>query len=226
MKPQAYEALQKAKALFRHPAEVDDIPESVTQAVEPIRKPRVVLLPPNAPKFDAKTIEEEHKKMDKQKQDLAQAVAKQKQATTIQPSKLIDKYVEMSTAEACADCIKKGITKPAEIAKLTGKNINQVYTALWHLRKGNSKKFKSLKKKMPPAYASIAKPQAPQQVKAKDNEWDREPTAYEDAHMVVLKSRAEYELELGELRARVAELEKREVEALVIIKYLERKVGK
>ena len=165
MKPQAYEALQKAKALFRHPAEVDDIPESVTQAVEPIRKPRVVLLPPNAPKFDAKTIEEEHKKMDKQKQDLAQAVAKQKQT---------DKYVDMSTNEACAECIKMGISKPSEIAKVTGKNINQVYTALWHLRKGNSKKFKSLKKKMPPAYASIAKPERAAQVKAKDNEWDRE----------------------------------------------------
>ena len=208
MKPQAYEALQKAKALFRHPAEVDDIPESVTQAVEPIRKPRVVLLPPNAPKFDAKTIEEEHKKMDKQKQDLAQAVAKQKQT---------DKYVDMSTNEACADCIKKGITKPAEIAKLTGKNINQVYTALWHLRKGNSKKFKSLKKKMPPAYASIAKPERAAQVKAKDNEWDREPTAYEDAHMVVLKSRAEYETEIAKLVAENLELK-------TVIKYLERKV--
>jgi hypothetical protein len=218
MKPQAYEALQKAKALFRHPAEVDDIPEFVTQAVEPIRKPRVVLLPPNAPKFDAKTIEEEHKKMDKQKQDLAQAVAKQKQATTIQPSKLIDKYVEMSTAEACADCIKKGITKPAEIAKLTGKNINQVYTALWHLRKGNSKKFKSLKKKMPPAYASIAKPERAAQVKAKDNEWDREPTAFEDAHMVVLKSRAEYETE-------IAKLVEENLELKAVIKYLERKIG-
>ena len=208
MKPQAYEALQKAKALFRHPAEVDDIPESVTQAVEPIRKPRVVLLPPNAPKFDAKTIEEEHKKMDKQKQDLAQAVAKQKQT---------DKYVDMSTNEACADCIKKGITKPAEIAKLTGKNINQVYTALWHLRKGNSKKFKSIKKKMPPAYASIAKPERAAQVKAKDNEWDREPTAYEDAHMVVLKSRAEYETEIAKLVAENLELK-------TVIKYLERKV--
>ena len=216
MKPQAYEALQKAKALFRHPAEVDDIPESVTQAVEPIRKPRVVLLPPNAPKFDAKTIEEEHKKMDKQKRDLADALAKQKQATTIQPRKLIDKYVEMSTAEACADCIKKGITKPAEIAKLTGKNINQVYTAMWHLRKGTSKKFKSIKKKMPPAYECIAKPQAPQQVETK-NDWDREPTAYEDAHMVVLKSRAEYETEIAKLVAENLELK-------TVIKYLERKV--
>ena len=165
----------------------------------------------------------------------------------MQQPKQTDKYVDMSTNEACADCIKKGITKPSEIAKLTGKKINQVYTSLWHLRKGTTKKYKSIKKKMPAPYACNGQPEQAAQVKTKDEfewsgetippfrppqslnkiqaDWDREPTAYEDAHHVVLKSRAEYELELGELRARVAELEKREVEALVIIKYLEGKAN-
>jgi len=98
MKPQAFEALQKAKALFRHPAEIeqDEIPEQITQAPEPIRKPRVVLLPPNAPKFDAQSMKEEQKQMNQPKQ--------------------IDKYVGMSTNGAVADCIKMGITKPSEIA--------------------------------------------------------------------------------------------------------------
>ena len=226
MKPQAFEALQKAKALFRHPAEVehDEIPEQITQAPEPIRKPRVVLLPPNAPKFDAKTIEEEHKKMERQQKDLAQAVANQKQ---------IDKYVGMSTNGAVADCIKMGITKPSEIAKLTGKKVEQIYTSLWNIRKGNIKKFKKVAKKMPPPYASIRKPQEAQQVEAKDfknikplsDDFDREPTAWEDAHRVVFKSREEYEAELDRLHLRISDLLIEKQEQATIIKYLERKAN-
>jgi hypothetical protein len=224
MKPQAFEALQKAKALFRHPAEVeqDEIPEQITQAPEPIRKPRVVLLPPNAPKFDAQSMKEEQKQM-----------SQPKQPTPIQPVKQIDKYVGMSTNGAVADCIKMGITKPSEIAKLTGKKVEQIYTSLWNIRKGNIKKFKKVAKKMPAPYASIRKPEEAQQVEAKDfknikplsDDFDREPTAWEDAHRVVFKSREEYEAELDRLHLRISDLLIEKQEQATIIKYLERKAN-
>ena len=219
MKPQAFEALQKAKALFRHPAEVeqDEIPEQITQAPEPIRKPRVVLLPPNAPKFDAQSMKEEQKQM-----------SQPKQPTPIQPVKQIDKYVGMSTNGAVADCIKMGITKPSEIAKLTGKKVEQIYTSLWNIRKGNIKKFKKVAKKMPAPYASIRKPEEKKVGKGSleiNNDFDREPTAWEDAHRVVFKSREEYEAELDRLHLRISDLLIEKQEQATIIKYLERKAN-
>jgi hypothetical protein len=210
MNPKAVEALQKAKALFAHPAEVrvDDIPDSATP-VEPIRKPRVVLIPTNAPKFDKETMKQEHKK-----------------------AELIDKYVGMSTTKAVAECVKMGITKPSEIAKLTGKNINQIYTATWKIRNEKTKKYKSVAKKMPAPYECMTKAQAPKHAAPKANwetpSWEapmddfdprREPTAYEDAHMVVLKNREQYEEEIAKLVAENLELK-------TIVKYLEGKVGK
>ena len=224
MKPQAFEALQKAKALFRHPAEVeqDEIPEQITQAPEPIRKPRVVLLPPNAPKFDAQSMKEEQKQM-----------SQPKQPTPIQPVKQIDKYVGMSTNGAVADCIKMGITKPSEIAKLTGKKVEQIYTSLWNIRKGNIKKFKKVAKKMPAPYASIRKPQEAQQVEAKDfknikplsDDFDREPTAYEDRHYVVMRTREDYEEKIVALQDKIGVLLMEKQELNTIIKYLERKAN-
>jgi hypothetical protein len=224
MKPQAFEALQKAKALFRHPAEVeqDEIPEQITQAPEPIRKPRVVLLPPNAPKFDAQSMKEEQKQM-----------SQPKQPTPIQPVKQIDKYVGMSTNGAVADCVKMGITKPSEIAKLTGKKVEQIYTSLWNIRKGNIKKFKKVAKKMPPPYASIRKPEEAQQVEAKDfknikplsDDFDREPTAYEDRHYVVMRTREDYEEKIIALQDKIGVLLMEKQELNTIIKYLERKAN-
>jgi len=195
MKPQAYEALQKAKALFRHPAEVDDIPADA-QPVEPIRKPRVVLLPPNAPKFDKESMKQEHK---------------QAQQT--------DKYVGMSTTKAVAECVKQGITKPSDIAKLTGKNINQIYTATWKLRNKKTAKYKSVAKKMPAPYASKAEPQDA----AVQADWDREPTPFEEAHMVVMRNRADYESIIENLNQRINELLLEKQELNTIIKYLEGK---
>jgi hypothetical protein len=202
--------------LFRHPAEVeqDEIPEQITQAPEPIRKPRVVLLPPNAPKFDAQSMKEEHKQM-----------SQSKEATPIQPVKQIDKYVGMSTNGAVADCIKNGITKPSEIAKVTGKKVEQIYTSLWNIRKGNIKKFKKVAKKMPAPYASLKKPQEAQQVKAKDDEWDREGTPFEDRNYVVLRTREDYEEKIIALQDKIGVLLMEKQELNTIIKYLERKVN-
>jgi excinuclease UvrABC ATPase subunit len=222
MKPQAYEALQKAKALFRHPAEAsgvqsDDIPESVTQAIEPIRRPRVVLLPPNAPKFDAKTIEEENKKMEKQKQDLAQAVAKQKQT---------DKYVGMSVVQACEACLKRGIKKPADIANETGKEVNQVYTALWKMKQRKAKAKREAKEAN--RYQFDTRKPTPEFVPPKSldkvqADWDREPTPFEEAHMVVMRNRADYESIIENLNQRINELLLEKQELNTIIKYLEGK---
>ena len=117
MNPKAVEALQKAKALFAQPA--DDIPTNAV-AVEPIRKPRVVLLPTNAPKFTKETMKAEHKAEQKQG---GQSV----------------NYDTMSVTKACEVCIAKGMTKAADIAKETGKNVNQVYTSLWAIKKRKNK---------------------------------------------------------------------------------------
>jgi len=206
MKPQAYEALQKAKALFRHPAEVDDIPADA-KPVEPIRKPRVVLLPPNAPKFDAKTIEEEHKKMEKQKQDLSQAMAKQKQT---------DKYVEMSVVEAVQTCLSKGIKRPADIVKETGKNVNQVYTALWKIKQRKKKTRAEAKETKKAEWFKAVNKTVP-------DEFDREPTPFEEAHMVVMRNRADYESIIENLNQRINELLLEKQELNTIIKYLEGK---
>ena len=219
MKPQAYEALQKAKALFRHPAEVDDIPADA-QPVEPIRKPRVVLLPPNAPKFDAKTIEEEHKKMEQQQKDLAKAVAKQKQT---------DKYVEMSVVEAVQTCLSKGIKRPADIVKETGKNVNQVYTALWKIKQRKKKtraEAKEAKKQMPtPKQQADEWNKLARKLPTIEEVWDREPTPFEEAHMVVMRNRADYESIIENLNQRINELLLEKQELNTIIKYLEKKNG-
>jgi hypothetical protein len=219
MKPQAYEALQKAKALFRHPAEVekDDIPAEAT-AVEPIRKPRVVLIPPtDAPKFTKETMKADHKQ-----EEVHQAFAK------------------MSVRKAVEKCMNSGIDKPARIAELTGKKVDQVYTALWAVKKKQkvkaSPKFvapKSLEK----ADAMLARKKAFEAKSIYDeygvnttnsfntppDDFDprREPTAWEDAHMVVLKSREQYETEIAQLHDRIGELLLKNQELNVVIKYLE-----
>ena len=221
MKPQAYEALQKAKALFRHPAEVvhDDIPEQVTQAPEPIRKPRVVLLPPNAPKFDAKTIEEENKKMEKQKQDLAQAMAKQKQT---------DKYVEMSVTQACEACLRKGIKKPSAIAQETGKKVEQIYTALWKIKQNKAKAKRETKEAKRYEFdvnqptPEFVMPKSLDKIKA---EFEREPLAWEDRSYVVLKTREQYEEAIMKLQTDLDYHRNQLNRMKIVVEYLEGKVN-
>ena len=233
IKPQAYEALQKAKALFRHPAEADDIPADAT-AVEPIRKPRVVLIPPSdAPKFTKESMKAEHK------QDGVQQA-----------------FAKLSVIQAVEKCMNSGITKPARIAELTGKPAKQIYTALWKAKKNRAKGKTSLKSKpraeacvntdfayepsdfvMPrsleKADAMLARKKA---FEVKSNwevpSWEaptddfdprREPTPFEDAHMVVLKSRAEYEAEIEQLHERIGQLLLEKQEQSIVIKYLEGK---
>ena len=226
MKPQAYEALQKAKALFRHPAEADDIPADA-QAVEPIRKPRIVLIPPtDAPKFTKESMKAEHK------QDEVQQA-----------------FTKMSVTQAVEKCLNSGITKPARIAELTGKPAKQIYTAMWKVKKAKAKSKTFLKSKprdtacvntdfahepsdfvMPKSLqkAFEARERA-FEVKAKweapSDDFDprREPSAWEDAHMVVLKSREQYEEEITQLHERIGQLLLEKQEQSIVIKYLEGK---
>mgnify|MGYP003349547239 CR=1 FL=1 len=205
MNPKAMEALRKARELFAEKA--DDIPNNA-QPVEPIRKPRVVLLPTNAPKFTKETMKQEHKQ---EKNGHSSLPAQPKQ---------IDAYVEMSVTKACEACIAKGITKPQDIAKETGKNVNQIYTSLWAIKKRKNKaKLQAKPKQTPKQQADVMNELA--RVRA---EWDREPTPFEDAHYVVLKSREEYEKEIDALCIERNQLQE-EVKGLrTIINYLERKV--
>jgi len=61
-------------------------------------------------------------------------------------------------------------------------------------------------------------------LKPLSDDFSREPTAYEDAHHVVFKSRAEYEKEIERLNQRITDLLIEKQEQSVIIKYFERKL--
>ena len=213
MNPKAMEALRKARELFAEKA--DDIPNNA-QPVEPIRKPRVVLLPTNAPKFTKETMKQEHKQESK-----AEGLTRVMRENGLSSPELIDKYVEMSVTKAVEACLAKGIKKPADIAKETGKNVNQVYTSLWAIKKRKNKaKLQAKPKSLKKADALLARKKA-FEVKS---EWDREPTAYEDAHYVVLRTREDYEQKIDALCLERNQLQE-EVKGLrTIINYLERKV--
>ena len=211
MNPKAMEALRKARELFAEKA--DDIPNNA-QPVEPIRKPRVVLLPTNAPKFTKETMKQEHKQ---EKNGHSSLPAQPKQ---------IDAYVEMSVTKACEACIAKGITKPQDIAKETGKNVNQVYTSLWAIKKRKNKAKLQAKSEFvkPKSLSKADDLLARKRAFEVASEWDREPTAWEDSYRVVLKSREEYEKEIDALCIERNQLQE-EVKGLrTIINYLERKV--
>lgn len=205
MNPKAIEALKKARELFAQ--QVDDIPPNATP-VEPIRRPQVHLIPTNAPKFNKETMKQEHKQ-----------------------EKQTDKYVEMSTRKAVQTCLDRGIKKPSDIAKETGKNVNQIYTALWHIKKAKNKaKLQAKPKSLEKADAMLARKKT-FEAKASwgdmSDDFDprREPTAWEDAHMVVLKRRAEYDAEIERLNQRISDLLIERQELNTIIKYLEGKVN-
>lgn len=237
MNPKALEALRKARELFAEKA--DDIP-SDAKAVEPIRKPRVVLIPPtDAPKFTKETMKQEHK---------AEGVARVMQENNMTQPKVVDAYAKLSTRKACEVCIAKGIKKPSAIAKETGKNVNQIYTALWHIKKAKRKAKLMAKPKSldiaTKARAEALKPranwEAPSWESPNDDydafgvntknsfntpsdDWDREPTPFEDAHMVVLHDREWYEKEIEKLTEANSNLLIQIQELKTIIKYLEGK---
>lgn len=204
MNPKALEALRQARALFEQ-SKADDIPESITNAPDPIRKPRVHLLPTEPVKFTKETMKQEHK---------AEGVARVMQENGMTPPKQLDKYVGMSTRKACEACLAQGIKKPSDIAKETGKDVNQIYTALWHIKTAK-KKARAVAKA-----ERLAKLPSPTQ---QADDWDREPTPFEDAHMVVLHDREWYEAELTKMQDRIGELLLKNQELKTIIKYLESK---
>lgn len=195
MNPKALEALKKARELFAEKA--DDIPDSITQPVEPLRKPKVHLIPTNAPKFDQHSMKEEHKKMEQPKQT--------------------DKYVDMSVTQAVKACLAKGIKKPSDIAKETGKKVEQIYTAMWKVKQDKRKARAQAKAER---LSSLPTP------KQQADEWNREPTPFEDAHMVVLHSRDWYEKEIDKLCEANTNLLMQIQELKTVIKYLEGKALK
>ncbi|MEI6880721.1 MAG: hypothetical protein WCK82_05280 [Bacteroidota bacterium] len=50
-----------------------------------------------------------------------------------------DLFKTMSVSKAAEHCLSLSITKPSAIHKLTGKPIDQIYTALWGIRNKNKK---------------------------------------------------------------------------------------
>lgn len=71
------------------------------------------------------------------------AEVKQSLAQAHQPAPLMPDFKAMSIMESTKWCLLEGgIDKPSEIAKLTGKGVNTVNTALWKIR--NPKRVKML----------------------------------------------------------------------------------
>jgi hypothetical protein len=71
---------------------------------------------------------------------------KQSLAQTHQPAPLMPDFKSMSIMESTKWCLLEGgIDKPSEIAKLTGKKVNTINTALWKIR--NPKRVKVLQRR-------------------------------------------------------------------------------
>jgi hypothetical protein len=113
-----------------------------------------------------------------------------------------DLFKTMSVSKATAHCLSLKITKPSAIHKLTGKPIDQIYTALWSIR-NKDKKAK--------AYTTFSKPV--KFVKPKSLEkWDAakaESTNKKDQRYIVfLENRmSEWQAECRKQAHRISELE-------------------
>jgi hypothetical protein len=87
--------------------------------------------------------------LEKVKQDLASLPSA---PTNPSPNPTTPDFKTMSIMEATKWCLLEGgIDKPSEIAKLTGKSNNAVYTALWKIR--NPKRVKVLQRRAKKAKA-------------------------------------------------------------------------
>lgn len=223
MNPKALEALRQARALFAEKA--DDIPKDA-QPVPPLRKPQVHLIPTNAPKFTKETMKQEHKVESK-----AEGMARVLQENGHSLPQQIDEYVEMSVVQAVKKAMAKGITGAANLSKETGKNVNQVYTALWKVKQEKKKANQKAR-----AERLAKQPTPKQQLKDEwdrfgvnttnsfntpPSDWDREPTPFEDAHYVVLRNREDYEKEIDRICEERNALATENQELKTIIKYLE-----
>ena len=67
-------------------------------------------------------------------------------------------FERMSVSKAAKHCLALKITKPAAIQKLTGKPIDQIYTALWSIR-NKGKKATAIVKKAEPTNPTKSKDQ-------------------------------------------------------------------
>jgi hypothetical protein len=141
--------------------------------------------------------------------------------------------------------MKKGIKKPADIAKETGKPVKQIYTQLWLIKQSKAK-AKAQAKEAKKYEFDVNQP-TPEFVMPKslnkidsvynadgvnttnsfntppsdDFDPSREPTAYEDRHYVVLRTREDYEEKIDALCMQRNKLEDENKELKTIIKYLE-----
>ena len=67
------------------------------------------------------------------------------------PQPIMPDFKSMSIMESTKWCIEHGITKAPDIAKLTGKQVNTIHTAMWKLR--NPKRVKVLQRRAKKAKA-------------------------------------------------------------------------
>lgn len=77
-----------------------------------------------------------------------------------------DLFKQMSVSKATAHCLSINIKKPSAIHKLTGKPIDQIYTALWAIR-NKGKKAKEKAPQIKTHFSTSNKPVTTEQVKKK-----------------------------------------------------------
>lgn len=140
--------------------------------------------------------------MEQQKQNLKDAQEKIKNGHS--SPKQIDKYVGMSVKEATEACFKKGIKKPMDIAKETGKNVKQIYTAVWKIKMDKRKARSEAKE-------------------AKKYEWSGEPVEFVAPKS--LEKVAKQTADISWYAQEITRLMEENIELKAVIKYLERKAN-
>jgi hypothetical protein len=79
------------------------------------------------------------------------AVLQEVKAHLANPKPTMPDFKSMSIMESTKWCVENGITKAPDIAKLTGKKVNTIHTAMWKLR--NPKRVKVLQRRAKKAKA-------------------------------------------------------------------------
>lgn len=105
------------------------------------------------------TLEQLKAKLYPQTQPTEKQMEHKQSITPAIPSILTaDLFKTMSVSKAAEHCLSLSITKPSAIHKLTGKPIDQIYTALWGIR-NKGKKATAIVKKAEPTNPTKAKDQ-------------------------------------------------------------------
>jgi hypothetical protein len=136
-------------------------------------------------------------------------------------------FERMSVSKAAKHCLSLNIDKPSAIQKLTGKPIDQIYTALWGIRnKNKAKKAKAVVKKAEPTKAEQTNKKDQKYITFLENrmsEWQAE--ARKQAHEINhLKAALAKSHETRNVTSEVTEVMEEVMKLRATVAYLESKL--